>query len=338
MQKNTKDLKNKEETINQKTATNVAKKSTKSKSSSSKSNTSTAKKTATKKKTTTSSVAKKAASKNTKKDKVDSTNNVTDTKTTVSKKRTSSKETKTKSTKSVTSVTKIAAKTSSKKNSSNSAKAGKSTSKKSVSKSMTKPKAPSRKKTTKVDIIEYYDLPYRYNETVVKILAQTPTTLFVYWDISDEDRKNYINKYGENFFENTFPILIVHNRTMNYSFEIEINDFANSWYFNVNDAKCNYEIELGRRAKPYKINLPNNYMYVASSNIIEAPNNRILFEKNQRTLFFRNVKNNTTIEKDVSKFEFMKYAGQIYNIYDVYMKIYKNEELENLEKNPSSSF
>ena len=48
--------------------------------------------------------------------------------------------------------------------------------------------------------VEYYDLPYRYNETTVKILAQTPTTLFIYWDISDMDRASYIQKYGEDFF------------------------------------------------------------------------------------------------------------------------------------------
>ena len=38
-------------------------------------------------------------------------------------------------------------------------------------------------------LLEYYDLPYRYNETIVKILAQTPKKLFVYWDISDKDRR-----------------------------------------------------------------------------------------------------------------------------------------------------
>ncbi len=196
-----------------------------------------------------------------------------------------------------------------------------------------------KSKTSKtVDIIEYYDLPYRYNQTVVKILAQTPTTLFVYWDISDSDREKYVEQYGKHFFENTIPVLIVHNKTMNYSFEIEINDFANSWYFNVNDAKCEYEIELGRRAKPATITIPNNYMYVASSNTIEAPNNHILFEKNQKTLFFRNIKTNNTFSKNVSHFEFIKYIGRIYNIYDVYKKIYKNEELQDLEHNPTSKF
>lgn len=222
---------------------------------------------------------------------------------------------------------------------------GKKTSgKKGLDKSKNKKKATNKKSSRtgvskkKPEIIEYYDLPYRYNQTVVKILAQTPKTLFVYWDISDDDRKRYAEKFGEKFFENTVPVLIVHNKTMNYSFEIEINDFANSWYFNVNDAKCDYEIELGRRARTQEVSLPNNYMYVASSNVIEAPNNHILFEQNQKTLFFRNVKTNTTTAKDVSQFQFMKYMGRIYNIYDIYRKIYRENELQELRKMPGSKF
>ena len=125
---------------------------------------------------------------------------------------------------------------------------------------------------------------------------------------------------------------------MNYSFEVEINDFANSWYFKVDDSKCDYEIELGRRAKPMGTQLPNNYLYITSSNTIEAPNDHILFEKKQENVFFRNVKTNERISRNVASFEFMRYVGRIYNIYDLYKKIYKNEELDNLEKNSSSSF
>lgn len=222
----------------------------------------------------------------------------------------------------------------------------KTTSKKSSKKvSSTTQKKVVTKKTTskttkpkKTETVEYYDLPYRYNETIVKILAQTPNTLFVYWDISDNDREKYIKEFGENFFNSTIPVLIVHNKTMNYSFEIEINDFANSWYFNINDPKCEYEIELGRRAKPNTIDLPNNYMHVTTSNVLETPNNHILFEKNQKVLFFRNVKDNTRFEKNVSNFNFMQYAGKANNIYDIYKKIYTPEELQNLHGNPSSSF
>lgn len=188
---------------------------------------------------------------------------------------------------------------------------------------------------------EYYDLPFTYNKTVVKILAQTPEILFVYWDISEEDRKKYIEKYGENFFNETKPVLIITNKTMGYTFEVDINDFANSWYLHVNDAKCEYNIELGRRPITRDISIPNNYVYVASSNVIEAPNDHILFEKAQNMVYFKNVKTNVVSSKPITNLSLISNLGRIYNIYDVYKKIYKDETFENSKKimgNSSSVF
>ncbi len=207
-------------------------------------------------------------------------------------------------------------------------------------------KAKTTKATTKskkiqiLEAFEYYDLPYRYNQTIVKILAQTPKTLFVYWDISDKDRENYIKQYGENFFNDTKPVLIVHNETMNYSFEIEINDFANCWYFNINDEKCKYSVELGRRPKEKHnnyISITNNYLYIASSNNIESPNGHILFEKEQNTIFYKNVKTNETYSKDIVNLIFMQNLGKVYKSQDIYKKIYKEDEILSFN-NPSSTF
>lgn len=215
------------------------------------------------------------------------------------------------------------------------------TTKKSTStrKSTKKTKAESNSKAI-VSHVEYYDLPYRYNETTVKILAQTPTTLFIYWDISDNDRKSFAEKYGEDFFNNTKPVLVVTNRTMNYSFEIDINDFANCWYLHVNDANCDYSVELGRRPKYMNMNI-DNYIYVSTSNDMEMPNNHILFDRLGKTVFFRNVKNNFLEEKQISSISFIKSIGKIYDIYEIYQELYKDEisleELDNMRLNLSSS-
>ena len=220
----------------------------------------------------------------------------------------------------------------------------KTSTKKVASKKSTTRKTASKKvikqNSAKIDVLEYYDLPYRYNQTIVKVLAQTPKTLFVYWDISDDDRKSYIKQYGENFFENTKPVLIITNTTMNYTFEIEINDFANCWYFNITDEKCNYKVELGRRPKENKSTkdfLPNNYLYITSSNQIESPNGHILFEKEQKTLYYRNVKTNEIYSKYVANLNFVTRLGRIYKLYDIYNKLYKDDELLGLN-NPTSKF
>ena len=215
------------------------------------------------------------------------------------------------------------------------------TTKKSTStrKSTKKAKAESNSKAI-VSHVEYYDLPYRYNETTVKILAQTSTTLFIYWDISDNDRKSFTEKYGEDFFNNTKPVLVVTNKTMNYSFEIDINDFANCWYLHVNDADCDYSVELGRRPRIVNANI-DNYIYVSTSNDMEMPNNHILFDRLGKTVFFRNVKNNFVEEKQISSISFIKSIGKIYDIYEIYQELYKDEisleELDNMRLNLSSS-
>lgn len=206
----------------------------------------------------------------------------------------------------------------------------KSTTKKTSKKSTTAKKSVT-KKVVKPTPVEYYDLPYSYNQTVVKVLAQTPKTLFVYWEISEDDKEKFKEQYGENFFETTKPVLIIHNKTLNYSFEVEINDFANSWYLHVNDSKADYKIELGRRYfDNSNNNNSNNYVYITTSNEIESPNDHILFDKSQNMVYFRNVKTNVETKKDVSSLSFIKNMGKIYNIYDLYKKIYK-------EENPFSS-
>lgn len=199
-------------------------------------------------------------------------------------------------------------------------------------------KVKNTKSINKTDFVEYYDLPYSYNQTTVKVLAQTPTNLFIYWDISDADKETYKKQYGDNFFETTKPVLIVHNDTLNYSFEVEINDFANSWYLHVNDAKCDYRIELGRRIIAKIPDIETDYIYISMSNEIEAPNNKILFDNKQQMVYFKNVKNNTQTSKSIFNLSFIKNMGKIYNIYDIYKKIYKDENIKDKYdlSNPSS--
>ena len=279
------------------------------------------------------STAKKSASKTVKKEAPKkSTAKKTTEKKATAKKTTASTTSKKTTKKDDTALKKTTKKTTStrtsKKASTTSSKAKKSTT--SRKKTVTK--------TAKTNPLEYYDLPYRYNQTVVRILAQTPTTLFVYWDVSDDDRQRFVKEFGENFFNDTYPVLIVHNRTKNYTFEISVNDFANSWYFKVSDTKCDYEIEFGRRKKTFtEISIPNDYVYITSSNVIEAPNDRFLFEPNTKTIFFRNVKTNQEFSKDVATISFMEKISKIYNIYDIYKEIYKEEDLIDAINNPTSS-
>lgn len=188
------------------------------------------------------------------------------------------------------------------------------------------------------NIPEYYDLPYAYNKTVVKVLYQNPTTLFVYWEISQDDVNHFKNEFGENFFYITKPVLVVHNITKNYFFEININDFANNWYITVDDAKCVYEVKLARKPSQssviydYDSNKNTDFVEVSNSNIIEMPNDHVLFYNNGQKLYFKNIKNNSITEK-VYKFK-SKDSDNVKSIY----KNYNLDEIDNRFdfRNPSS--
>lgn len=289
-----------------------------------------AKKTTAEKKKVTTSTTKKS---NTKKA---STKKATTSKT-PSSKETAPRKTNKKASTTKSNPEKATTKVATKKSTTKKEATPKITSKKTTTKKATTRKTTSSKK--KVEIVEYYDLPYRYNQTIVKVLAQTPTNLFIYWDISDKDRKNFEKQYGDKFFETTRPILIIYNDTLGYHFEVEINDFANSWYLHVADSKCDYRIELGRRPITKTETLTSDYIYITTSNEIESPNDRILFDQNQQMVYFKNTKTGKQIGKQISSITLIRNMGKIYNIYDLYQAIYPNEPIEEIFdlSNPSSS-
>ena len=188
-------------------------------------------------------------------------------------------------------------------------------------------KSSTTKRTTKkvATTLEYYDLPAFYNKTIVKILAQTPSCLFVYWEISEKDKSELEKKYGNSFFNDTTPYLVIINETMHYSFEVEINDYANSWYVHINDSDCKYEVKLIRKPKNNQTKIAVDAINIVSSNKMDAPNDHILFDKLGKSVFFKNVRTNISYEKNISSISFISNMGRIYNIYDFYKEIYKDE-------------
>ncbi len=184
-------------------------------------------------------------------------------------------------------------------------------------------------------IPEYYDLPYRYNETIVRVLAQTPQKLFVYWDIADSDRRRYEETFGNDFYYKTYPVLLLYNQDKQYVKEIEVNDFANSWYINIDDPKTKYIIQLGRKFRTsnpevdynsvnaHNIILKNDYLPYAESNMMEAPNDHVLLESLPDYITFRNVK--TGDEMLVNVRELKNMFGFMYDVKGFYDANYKDE-------------
>ena len=200
----------------------------------------------------------------------------------------------------------------------------KAATKKATTKTTKKASTPKKKEATKrkninpvSNMVEYYDLPYRYNLTNVTVLAQNPETLFVYWDISDEDRAKLTLEYGEHFFDDTYPVLIVHNLTTGVSKEISIDDFANNWYIDVENSKCKYKVELGRRPKQHQSTVTKEYLNVTDSNTIEIPNDHVLFFKNYDMIYFTNIKTGQKVGKIINLQKDQENINAIYKDYDL---------------------
>ena len=127
---------------------------------------------------------------------------------------------------------------------------------------------------------------------------------------------------------------------MNYTFEVPINDFANSWYLDIQESKKNYVVQLGRKFKNVSqlqkvdynliqeehINLQNDFIYITDSNKLESPNDHILFELLTNQVTYRNVKTGeeyTKRLKDIISELTNAYPAEV--VHGLYTKLYAEE-------------
>ncbi len=130
---------------------------------------------------------------------------------------------------------------------------------------------------------EYFDVPYRYNETCIKLLFQNPYTLFAYWDVSDEDEKKLIEKYGKQSYYNSRIYLEITNQSNGKTFQIDVNPFAKTWYIHIDEPNCKYQAKLCR-----KVN--NEVINITSSNTLQVPTDAPHFPRDNYFEFI-NIKN-----------------------------------------------
>lgn len=149
-------------------------------------------------------------------------------------------------------------------------------------------------------IEEKYCLPFSYNLTTVKFVAQNPNTLFIYWEVSDKAISKIKKEYGDDFLEKTYTVLVVHNLTHDYSYTVPVNEFSNNWYLHVNSPTDTFQITLGRKEKTHLFDEPR-IITIASSNILETPNDHVLSYDDNQIINIQNVITNEIISTNLGK-------------------------------------
>ena len=135
---------------------------------------------------------------------------------------------------------------------------------------------------------EYYELPSKYNKTVVRLLVQSPTRMFVFWEVSDDTIRQFNSHNAQ--YSDSIPVLKIKNITMNYSYDMEIDPFTNNYYIEVKDPDCIYEVELGRKYK-------NKFIDIYTSNTAKIPRSSPMPISFAEEVIYRNCIKLTTTEK-----------------------------------------
>lgn len=99
------------------------------------------------------------------------------------------------------------------------------------------------------------ELPRRYGEDRLVLLARDPYWLFAYWELSATKQEKFEEIYGSGSWKASRPILRLYDVTgiedfqgynAHYFVDIPINDEADNWYIEVGKPNRTFCVDLGR--------------------------------------------------------------------------------------------
>ncbi len=116
------------------------------------------------------------------------------------------------------------------------------------------------------------DIPYSYDQDRIVLQVRDPHWLHTYWELRNQTLEGLRMRLGSEF-ERSKRVLRIYDVTnivfngsnANSFFDIQINDFTNSWYINANGPGRSWCVDLG-------LMLPDGrFIMVVRSNIVQTP-------------------------------------------------------------------
>ena len=119
------------------------------------------------------------------------------------------------------------------------------------------------------------EIPERYNDNKIVLLARDPYWCYAYWDIAPgymEEKAREARKTGNyNLIIRVYDVTdIVFNGTNAHKFiDIPVNGDANNWYINVWASDRSYLVDLGFKTQDGK------FILIARSNVVTTPRDKV---------------------------------------------------------------
>lgn len=141
------------------------------------------------------------------------------------------------------------------------------------------------------------NLPIKYEQDYIALLARDPHWLYVYWDISENKKNTFFDEFGSEIINKSVPVLKITNLTKNESFYVRINDFSNNWYINVSGSNSIYMVEIGRRISD------NFFISILNSNSTVTPGDSVSHDSTAYFVNYNDLKHGRLDLGMVKKFE-----------------------------------
>lgn len=121
--------------------------------------------------------------------------------------------------------------------------------------------------------VDNYDIPQSYQKTSLRLLVKDPFWVFAYWETTSADAQGLKNSIPEDKRESAKFILRMYDVTLvdfngtnaNYFFDIEVGEFSNNWYINLQHDAASFVGQLGFQT------WDGSFYCLAQSNFVQTP-------------------------------------------------------------------
>ncbi|MDD5692413.1 MAG: DUF4912 domain-containing protein [Candidatus Omnitrophica bacterium] len=116
------------------------------------------------------------------------------------------------------------------------------------------------------------ELPYQYDQDKIVLQVRDPRWVHTYWELRNLTLESLKSRLGDDFHRarkvlRVYDVtnIIFNGSNANSFFDIQINDFANSWYIDTGKPGCSFCVDLG-------FMLPDGrFITIVRSNVVQTP-------------------------------------------------------------------